>query len=363
MPIYSSELINGGVLIGQAVYLEDTQPTDLTIYGKRYLRSGSIETNTANFNANVFTSKKSISEVSRTSGFGASNINDVLYVASVGAAVAVGASGKLYTSSNLIDWSSQTSSFGTSAINSICRGGTTFVIAGDGGKIATSTDTSTWTSRASGVTSSLKSVIWNQYLSKFIAFGSSGDNTSSSDGLTWSAGANIINNYRTISEANHAFAKAVIGGDNGVIKRSVDGASWITVTSQFGSSNINSIVYNGSLLVAVGDSGKISTSTDGNTWVARVSDVGTDNLTDVVYKDGLFVATTSTSKLAISADGIVWQSHSTIAANATSALTIDSNSMITVGASGELITSSWASYAGSTVAHAENGENQYIRIS
>ena len=43
MALRLSALAGGGVTIGQAVFLEDTQPSDLTIYGRRYLQSGNVE--------------------------------------------------------------------------------------------------------------------------------------------------------------------------------------------------------------------------------------------------------------------------------------------------------------------------------
>ena len=364
MAFYSSELINGGVLIGQAIMLEDTQPSDVTIYGKRYLRSGNVETNTANFNTNVFTSKKAISEVSQTSGFGASNINDIFYSQSVGVAIAVGVAGKLFTSVNFTSWGAETSGFGASNINAVTRANSLFVAVGDGGKISTSIDSSTWTARTSGVANNLNDVAWIDGLSKFIAFGLNGDNTSSADGITWAVGTNIVSHYNCIAATGSlTFSKVLAGAANGTLVRSTDGSTWLAVDGKFSGSSINAIAFSGALIVVVGNDGKISTSTDGVNYTARASDVGTDNITDVKYKDGLFVATTATGKFTISADGVVWQSQNNIAAQITNALTIDGNSILFAGNSGELITATWGYYAGSTVEHQENGEYQYIRIS
>jgi hypothetical protein len=94
-------------------------------------------------------------------------------------------------------------------------------------------------------------------------------------------------------------------GNSGQLRTSTDAITWTTRTSQFGSSDINSVAYGEELWVAGGASGQIRTSTDAVTWVTQTS-LGTSDITSVSFGSGLWVAGDSFGELKTSTDAITW---------------------------------------------------------
>jgi len=122
-------------------------------------------------------------------------------------------------------------------------------------------------------------------------------------------------------------------------------AGWTAVDdSSFGTTDINSIAYDGSSrLIAVGNSGKIAISDDnGVNWYQANSPFSGSNVYSVAYGDGFFVAGGSIGKLATSVDGETWVlQNSGFGASTILGITYASvgSIWVVVGASGKLATS------------------------
>ena len=80
MTIKASSLIDGGVPIGAAVFLEESQPDDVTIRGRRYLKSGLVEDDESLFDTSFFTVKSIFNDNLETSSYGADFIVDVALI-------------------------------------------------------------------------------------------------------------------------------------------------------------------------------------------------------------------------------------------------------------------------------------------
>ena len=80
-------------------------------------------------------------------------------------------------------------------------------------------------------------------------------------------------------------------------------------SSELGTNYWNSIVYDGSKLVALSSTGYISTSTDGTTWTTATQDANLGNYSSwqtIVYGNGKFLALSSGGFIATSTDGTTW---------------------------------------------------------
>lgn len=104
--------------------------------------------------------------------------------------VAVGAAGTLYSSPDAITWTSRTSGFGANNINDVAFGNGLWVAVGDNGTITTSTDGVTWTARTSNMsTNTIYNVVYANSLWVAVGDGGGATNTGgiiySTDGITW----------------------------------------------------------------------------------------------------------------------------------------------------------------------------------
>lgn len=109
----------------------------------------------------------------------------------------------------------------------------------------------------------------------------------------------------------------VAGGANGAmyVSTSTTASSWTSITSGFGTSQIQDIASNGtSLFVAVSDTGKLGTSPDGVSWTQQTSSFGTTAIYSVAYGNGVWVAGGGSNKIATSPDGVTWTQRTTGAA-------------------------------------------------
>ena len=102
----------------------------------------------------------------------------------------------------------------------------------------------------------------------------------------------------------------VVVGENGKLSFSADGSEWIVTTSQFGTSDIQTVTHSEDLglFAAGGVDAKISSSPDGVTWTARTSNFGADTILKIHYSpvETLFIAIGTNGKLSTSVNGTAW---------------------------------------------------------
>lgn len=259
---------------------------------------------------------------SRTSSFGATNINKV-ESNGTGLYVAVGNSGKLATSTDGINWTQQTSSFGTSTIDDVAYGSDGYWVAISGNnKIATSTDGITWTQQTA-VSNNLFQIGWGNNL--WVATGASGTlYTASNPTSTWTSRTSTISG--AIFKPHYAKAQGiwVIGrdtGTTGALASSTDGTTWTARTSTI-SAQQNPIIPNwfsqtttsNSSVIVGGATTNWSTnpwtidfesSTNGTSWTNRTPADTTDNMICAASdnSDNIIMGGTSAQH---TTDGITW---------------------------------------------------------
>lgn len=358
MTIDSRALIASGVEIGQAVFMEEDQPVDLSFFGRRYLQSGNIETDTALFDESIFTSESIIDQVTQTSSFGASGINGIAF--GNGVFVAVGIGGKIATSSDRVTWTQRTNTFG-GAIQDVTFGLGVFVAVGFPNDIKTSVDGIVWVDQVSNFTGGdIKGVTFDRGL--FVAGCGSADHVVTSvDGATWvprTLGSTL--SFNNISGGGGVF---LLSGASGNIYSSPDGIAWTPRVSNT-SVSLFSAWFGGGMHLVGGDTGFLSSSPDGITWTTQSHSLGAGDIVGIGYISNTYIIANQSGDIAISSDGSTWTEISpTNATTSIKGFASDSSEAVHVGSGGELVSFEMANFAGSTVAHAENGENQYVRIS
>ena len=358
--INTSVLAGGGVLVGQAVFMEEDQPTDLSVYGKRYLQSGNIETDTNLFDTSIFTAKSLFNIVERFDGGNASSMiafSGSLYISTGGnygiadspdgitwtargvpvtgtpaqyfvrwdnSEFLTGGQSSLVAVGDGVTWTESTvTSFAGQQVNDAAYGAGVWVVVGNNNNIATSANGTTWTGRTSAISGNILSIAFSDSLGLF-----------------------------------------AIGTSTGLMATSPDGITWTARASTHGTDDIYSIVWGNDKFVAVGDRYKISTSVDGINWVDTNQSPTSGLLRGLSFGGGTFIcANGSTNNFLVSNDAVTWVEVD----NGSGELAYSSlinGSIVIVGTSGhKLLTSDLLNFAGSQTAHAENGENQYIRIS
>ena len=97
----------------------------------------------------------------------------------------------------------------------------------------------------------------------------------------------------------------VAGGVYGHLRTSTDAITWVTRNSNFGNTMITFVAYGNNLFVAAGFYGQLRTSTDAITWVTRTSNFGTSSIWPVAYGNNLWIAG-GYGALRTSTDAITW---------------------------------------------------------
>lgn len=130
----------------------------------------------------------------------------------------------------------------------------------------------------------------------------------STDTVSWtSVTSNFGNSHpQSIVFGNGLF---VAGGYGGQLRTSTDGLTWVTRTSGFGTGSagqINWVTFGGSRFVAAGRNGTITTSDDAITWTARTSNFGTSTIRCVAFGNNVWVAVGYGGQIRTSTDAITW---------------------------------------------------------
>ncbi|MBC7765440.1 MAG: InlB B-repeat-containing protein [Hyphomonadaceae bacterium] len=201
-------------------------------------------------------------------------------------------------------WTDRTSGV-TKSIKAIVYGSTKYIAVGAAGTILSSSDGTTWLKLNRGTTQDLYGI---DYVNNtYIATGA-GSLLTSSDGTSWTQqniGGNTSNFYATAYGNN----KYVAAGDFSVLT-STDKSTWTPISNFTPSSALKGICYGLDKFVAVGDNGVIYYSTDGIAWVERYAvPYKNSSFQGVTYGNNLFVAVGNEGMICTSADGINWQTQ------------------------------------------------------
>ncbi len=209
-----------------------------------------------------------------------------------------------------------------------------------------------WTSRDPGFTSDGLLDAARGVEEVLVIVGENAKLSTSPDGTTWIARTSqfTTSDIQTIkySEDLGLFA---IGGVDAKISSSPDGATWTARASNFGTDTILKIHYSTveALFIAIGTNGKLSTSVNGTAWIARTSQFTASIIRDIKETDGVFVIVGDDQKISSSVDGITWVARTSffttgdITAVAYGPIynnwTALSNLFVAVGSNGQIATS------------------------
>lgn len=208
------------------------------------------------------------------------------------------------------DTISSFASLGSVALTASCYGSSGFVLGSSDGNIYRLESTDNGFKKSVNVlgTSSISKIIFVNGV--YYAFAGS-KLASSTDGLNWGLQSTDVG--ITVLDAIHVNGMTILVGRSVVIRYSTDNLnSWNTTNSQFGSSNINSIVFGNGVFVIAGDSGKIASSVDGITWTLRVSGTTAILGESSAYGNGLFVISKKSTSSITSSDGVIWTENTNI---------------------------------------------------
>jgi len=358
----TSSLAGGGPSIAQAVFLEDTQPIDVTIYGRRYLQSGYVETDTTTFDTSIFTAKSLLNIVER---FGGGNTSAMIAYSGF-LYISTGGNYGIADSPDGITWTARGVPVTGTPAQTFVRWSDVdynFLTGGQGSLVAISSDGVTWT--GSTVTSFAGQTVNDAAYGAgvWVVVGNNNNIATSPDGTTWTGRTSAISGNILSIAFSDTLDLFVIGTSTGLMATSPDGITWTARTSTHGTDDIHSIAWGNDKFVAVGDKYKISTSVDGITWVDTGQTPVLGVLRDVSFGNGTFVcANASSDNFLVSTDGVAWVEIDSGSGSAAYSSVINGDYVILGTVAHKLLTADLSRFAGSTVAYAENNENQYIRI-
>lgn len=151
----------------------------------------------------------------------------------------------------------------------------------------------------------------------WVAVGNSAYVAYSSDGQSWTTvyldtifkdDSNVITFRVNINGiAYDGSNKWIAVGVNGKMASSTNGSTWTEITSPFGTTTINTVLYAGNIWIAGGNSGLMYYSSDGTTWTSVTGDpFGTSAIQSIAYNAGKWIAVGASGKMFTSTTGITW---------------------------------------------------------
>ena len=185
----------------------------------------------------------------------------------------------IFVSPDGITWTEKITG-ATKSLIEVSYGEGKYIAVGEEGTILSSLDLTTWTEETSGVNYDITSVIYANGL--FIATCPSSCVLTSPDGITWTANNNVTGLWKVIY-GNNMFVG--IGVHLNYILTSYDGMTW-TQRANGLVDNLESIIYNNGLFVAVGKD--VYVSPDGLNWTKKASGFG-EGLFSIAYGNNKYV--------------------------------------------------------------------------
>lgn len=260
--------------------------------------------------------------------------------------VGVGSSGILVNSNDGISWSNGSVGYGnTITFNSVAFAGTnTYVAVGQTGKIITATSDgstiSSWnqcklinrtinilgnpTDQESTYNGEFKDIFYSISKNTFFVVGKSSNYNQKSPiftavgiGSTQFFEKNKTNTRNLNSIISNENITVAVG-DLGTIYYSTDLENWSAIgdLSKPTTENLNKIIWNGYLFVAVGNNGTIVKSTNGTNWELQNDINLTINFVNIKYYDGLYTTLDNLGNLYYSFNLSYWEKRSTNQLNA-----------------------------------------------
>lgn len=359
-----SQSAGGAVPIGSTVYFAEGVPADVTINGARYLLSGTVETNTANFNTSIFTANLLQPTVgSLSSVFGTDNVAGLTYNGTV--FVAVSNLGKVATSSDGVTWTLRSvptqANFTTGVFAAFVNG--LFFVGGSGNstsRLYSSPDGITWTERTLAFGASNVAVTGIAYSgTRYVAVAALGYRSYSDNLTAWTAAGQAPSDARGVAFGSGTFVHTV--ASTAEVFTSTDGITWTsrTLPGICG----DSIAFGAGRFVIVGAAGAMYQSTNGISWTAITSGT-TSGLGRVVFGGGaFFVSSNASSFFSRSLDGITFESLTDLGATARSMAPVSSTDILVGFDSAVSRRVQVRNYAGARIAHGFGSTRQYVRIS
>ena len=272
-----------------------TSVANIATSGSNYVASGA---------SYLASSTDNITWISRTSGFGTSTINGLTYANNE---YLIGGRAEV------ISWVLRTSGFGVTCTTSLYANNF-YIIGGSSGRISFSTDAISWVLRTTGTSTQIGSFFGGNGLiysgSLYVATGINPLLITSTNGIEWTlrtTGSAI--DIRGIAYGTQPTGTYMTVGTSGIVRTSTDAISWTLRTSGFGTSNINTCLYNNSTTekyIAGAVSGLLRTSTNGIEWTLRTSGFGSTSIVSLVYGNVFVAGGESSSIINTSPDGIQW---------------------------------------------------------
>ena len=248
----------------------------------------------------IFTSTNASSWTLRTSG--ASSATDACLSYVYGNLHVVGAtSAQILTSTDAITWTLRTPPGGTLDVDYITYGNGIYLASSSsnsGNFIWTSTNSFNWVLRTVGYSTNSTSLAIafantanTQNEDRYVHTDASSRFATSTNAIQWTfrTSGTSVDIYQMINDGTNYFGV----GQTGTLMVSTNAIQWSFRTSGFGSTNINTIVYNASLTekyLIGGDIGLTKTSTDGVIWIARTSLFKNQNIETVSNGNNIYIA-------------------------------------------------------------------------
>lgn len=148
----------------------------------------------------------------------------------------------------------------------------------------------------------------------------------------------VSTNLRSVIHDGSSF---VALGDDGSVIKSSNSTTWEAATAIAPTSALNALAYNAATYVAVGDDGLIYTNTSSGiteAWIAQTSGTA-NNLYGVSFVNDRFIAVGALGTLLTSIDGITWTTQSSNTNSTLRQVAFGADNYVSVGDAGAVVSS------------------------